>query len=74
MQWVFSDPTNNLLKDEIKRGEDPFNTSFNSVPINLFGRLFLIGWKEMAWWLSESEGVLEAEARMITATREIEKS
>ena len=58
----------------MKRGEDPFNTSFNSVPINLFGRLFLIGCKEMAWWLSESEGVLEAEARMITATREIEKS
>ena len=52
----------------MKRGKDPFNTSFNSVPINLFGRLLLIG------WLSESEGVLEAEARMITATREIEKS
>ena len=56
-----------------KKRRDPFNRSFNSV-INLFGRLTLIGWKEMAWWLSESEGVSEAESRVITATLEIEKS
>ena len=55
-----------------KRG-DPFNRSFNSV-INLFGRLTLIGCEEMAWLLSESEGVSEAESRVITATLEIEKS
>ena len=52
---------------------DVFNRSFNSV-INLFGRLILIGCKEIAWWLSESEGVSEAEVRVITATLEIEKS
>ena len=53
-----------------KRG-DPFNRSFTSV-LNLFGRPILLGCKEMAWWLSESEGVSEAEARVITATLEIE--
>ena len=55
-----------------KRRGDPFNTSFHSV-LNLFGRPILIGCKEMARWLSQSEGVSEGEARVITATLEIEK-
>ena len=52
---------------------DPFKRSFLSV-LNLFGRPILIGCEEMAWWLSESEGVSEADVRMITAALEIEKS
>ena len=73
-QWDFSYPTNNLQKEEIKRARrDPFNRSFNSV-IYLFSRLILIEYKEIASWLSESEGVSEAEARVITASLEIEKS
>ena len=62
---------NNLQKEEIKGG-GPFNGSFNSV-INLFSCLILIGCKEMASWLFESEGVSEAETRVITTTLEIEK-
>ena len=56
-----------------KNRGDPFDRSFNSV-IYLFSRLILIECKEIASWLSESEGVSEAEARVITATLEIEKS
>jgi len=52
---------------------DPFNRGFNSV-LNLFGRPILIGCEEMAWWWTEVEGLSEAEARVITATLEIEKS
>ena len=52
---------------------DPFNRGFNSV-LNLFGRPILIGCEEMAWWWTEAEGLSEAEARVITATLEIEKS
>ena len=70
-QWDFSYPTNNLQKEEIKRGEILLIEAFI---INLFGRLILIGCKEIASWLSESEGVSEAVARVITATLEIEKS
>ena len=33
----------------------------------------MIGCKEVARWLSEAEGVLEAEARVMTASLEIEK-
>ena len=54
-----------------KKRRDPFHRSFNSV-IYLFSRLILIGYKEIASWLSESEGVSDAEARVITATLEIE--
>ena len=52
---------------------DPFNRGFNSVLI-LIGRPILIGCEEMTWWLTEAEGLSEAEARVITATLEIEKS
>ena len=52
---------------------DPFKRGFNSVLI-LIGRPILIGCEEMAWWLTEAEGLSEAEARVITATLEIEKS
>ena len=55
-----------------KRRDNPFDRSFNSV-IYLFSCFILTGCREMARWLSEAEGVSEAGARVITATREIEK-
>ena len=54
-----------------KRRGGPFDRSFNSA--QLFSSLFMIGCNEVARRLSEAEGVSEAEARVMTASLEIEK-
>ena len=55
-----------------KRRRDPIIEPLNSV-IYLVSCLILIVCKEMARWLSEVEGVSEAEGKVITAILEIEK-
>ena len=65
-QWDFSDSMNRN-----KRRGDAFERRLN--PAQLFSCVIMIGCKEVARWLSEAQGVSEVEARLMTATLEIEK-